>query len=457
MFDTGGSLKTRRAKVSKTLDDLIIEMKRSGKTWRQISDIANRTYGVKKSPSAIRTRYGRLMGNWKTKVDTTVQNEYNTPLTELKNDKKTKSTVSNANDNVSVEYNANNDTYTRDKLIEVCECTELTPEVVMEAHNLDPSEWEVVNYRNNYWHSQVKGGKRLVMYQSRLTVKPNKKIITCDFIDKYFADKRYDLINDIKPKQYDKNGETLEIDITDLHNGLLSWEAETGSNYDINIARELFIGCIHDIVERCKGRKFKRVIIANLGDIIHIDNNANTTTRGTPQQADSRLEKIIDSTIDNYIIALEMLAEIAPLHFIYCKGNHDEISGYALVKALQMAFRKCKSVTFDITPNPFKVAVIGKSLVGFGHGNLPKNKNADWIVNDYRLEFGKTKYAEIHYGHTHHQTTEEKGTGVVVRYLPALCSASAWEHVSGYRAYKAMVSFVWHDTKLLRDMWFNFV
>ena len=47
----------------------------------------------------------------------------------------------------------------------------ITPELVMEAHNLKPDEWTVVSFTTNAWESQVKGGTKMTLWQSKITVK----------------------------------------------------------------------------------------------------------------------------------------------------------------------------------------------------------------------------------------------------------------------------------------------
>ena len=46
-----------------------------------------------------------------------------------------------------VSYNGNDNTYTYNKLIEIDESTEkITPELIMEKHNIDPTKQKEVNY-----------------------------------------------------------------------------------------------------------------------------------------------------------------------------------------------------------------------------------------------------------------------------------------------------------------------
>jgi len=408
-------------------------------TWDMVADIINKELNYEYTESKYRKTYQAF-----TKM-------FNANNCEFSSDDKI------VTDKIKISYKNEESTF-EGKIIELMSGEPITPDILLKAYNIDTTKFEITWWTANLWQSQVKGGKKLDMYQSKLTVKPIKnKQISFEDISKYFDNKQWENIKLPEPKRYDKNGETLEIDVADLHSGLLSWEEETGNNYDLNIVQDVFVKCIMDIKQRCVGRKFKKIILANLGDIIHVDNNNNTTTRGTQQQVDGRIEKIVQVTFNMYIKAIEILSEIAPIEFINVKGNHDEVISFMFAFALNQAFRNNENISFDISPNPKKARLIGKSLVGFEHNSGSNKVSGDWLVNDYRDLFGKCAYAEIHSGHLHSQHTDEKGTGVIVKKVPALCNSSAWEHISGYRSYKAITCYVWHDDLLLRETWFNYI
>jgi hypothetical protein len=61
---------------------------------------------------------------------------------------------------------------TSDKLIEICEMDKHNPEILLKAHGFNPNTFELVNAKNNLWHMAKKGGSRLLLYQSKITVKP---------------------------------------------------------------------------------------------------------------------------------------------------------------------------------------------------------------------------------------------------------------------------------------------
>lgn len=365
----------------------------------------------------------------------------------------------------SLEYKADG-TIISEKFISIRDGEDITPEFILEAHGLKPSAWDVVSYKNNFWNTQIKGGAKQISYQSKLTAKPKTGGVTFDDISKYFESRKSGIpIPKVKQLQYDPKGEVLEICLPDLHSGLLSWRMETGEDYDLHIVQERFYQCAYDIVERCKGRRFKKIIVATLGDLLHFDNDNQTTTKGTFQQADGRLSKIFDFTLDMLINFVTILGDIAPVEVIYLPGNHDRVVGYMLLKSLEMAFRRDDKITFDTTPNTQKYRLIGCVLLGWTHGDMQKQNMANWLQHEARKEYGESKFAEVHSGHNHSLTTKEAKReftqegevgGIIIRYLPTICNASYWEHQQGYTsAIKTMMCFIWNENTGLRDTWFS--
>lgn len=329
-----------------------------------------------------------------------------------------------------------------------------TPEMIMQEHDLKSDNWQVMQFTSNVWPTVI-DGVPTDLWQSKLTVKPiTKSELTFDDIDRYFAKKDFSNPKPLISCNYHTNGEILEIDFTDSHNGLLSWKKSTGADYDIKIAVERFRRCIGDVIERCENKKIKKIMFVGLGDILHVDNDSNTTTKGTSQDVDGRIEKIFDIATDMLIDCLDKLMEIAPVEYIHIAGNHDKVLGYMLAKTLQMAYRHEKNITFDISPNPQKYRMIGVDtyLIGMCHGDMPKKNLGEWLQRVIRTKIGKCKFASVHCGHLHNESTYTDD-GILIKHLPALCESSYWEHHEGYQSDKALMCFVYDENVGLRETW----
>lgn len=348
-------------------------------------------------------------------------------------------------------------TTTFEGIIELMDGEPITPETIMEAHGLDSRQWDVSSYRTNFWQTQAKEGKKLLLYQSRITVKPKKQIaITFDDIDKYFEAKDYskdklpiDCIN------YDPKGEVLEIKIPDLHVGMLAWRGEVGSDYDLKIVKRNFFSCINDIVKRCKLKKLRKIVLITLGDFLHVDNDDGTTTRGTKQQMDGRMAKIVECAEDMLIDGITILGKLAPVEYIYIAGNHDRVCGYMLARSVSNVFRNDLNVTCDISPNPIKHRRYGVSLVLYHHGDAPKKNIGEIPMLHAREELSKAKFVEVNLGHYHSEEIKTVN-GTRIRYFPTICTSTYWEHQQAYgSSMKAIVCDIRNDKTGLRETWYT--
>ena len=316
---------------------------------------------------------------------------------------------------------------------------------VLESRGYDPTKWKVTNYRRD-----------------GLSVKPILNSVTPEDVEEFFE--TYQLSKPIiEPLvvEYNKDGDTLIVELPDLHVGLLSWGEETGDDYDISIAESRLAGCIEDVILRCRERMFKKIIVVTLGDLIHVDNADGKTTKGTKQDIDGRMPKIFDSVITMLIDTIGRLRRIAPIEVIYIPGNHDEIVGRMAVRAVELAYNGIDEITFDCSPTPRKARLVGCTLIGFTHGNMPQNNLGNWLSEEFRKEYGLSIHAELHTGHFHTEKEKEfyrtdSKYGLVVRSLPTICSSSAWENSQAYsKGLKTLLSYVFNDDIGLREIWYS--
>jgi hypothetical protein len=339
-------------------------------------------------------------------------------------------------------------TYTSDKLVEMFEENLKDDVFLLNAHGFDPKKWTLVWAKSNLWHGPTKAGKQ-VMYQSKITVRP-KEMDDISYTDvmEMFKKKEYITPFNLERKSEKDvlSGEYLEIDVCDLHFG-------SDANHS---PEKRFEDAIADIIDRIGDRKFDKIYFPLLADIFHYDNFQKATTGGTIVTTDGLSPyDIFDLGIESFVRVIGKLSEISPVEVLYIAGNHDRISGYHLVKLLEAFFKDSSNVTFDSEHKSRKYRVIGTSLVGWMHGDMPKARASNWLQVEAREEWGKTRYSEIHSGNFHSQSGKEDG-GVVLRYLPALTNIDQWHYDKGYvGATRSMVSFVWDKELGLREIWYS--
>lgn len=357
------------------------------------------------------------------------------------------------NNKQTIEYNANGTT-TSEKLIKIFEADSKNPIAVMIAHGLDPQEWQVVSYKNNMWNMPRKDNEPYVMLQSKITVKPlvMPSGIMIKDVDSFFKklEEKNGVVEYKKIDEYivSKDGVVLEINLADLHVGNSPREKGLTIQEKVDLV-------VSDIINRCKHLKIDKIILAQLGDIFHYDTHSRTTTGGTQIESGTGFPAMFDEGIELLISVIDRLSKIAPVDFVNIHGNHDRITSYTCGKALEFYYRNSKNVTIDSGSDDRKFRVIGKGLVYWVHGDMPKKNLTTLPQREIRQEYGNSKYCEIHSGHVHHESVIE-ADGVKVRFLPSLTTTDTWHYENGYTgALKSVVCFVWDAEKGIRDIWFS--
>jgi hypothetical protein len=105
---------------------------------------------------------------------------------------------------------------------------------------------------------------------------------------------------------------------------------------------------------------------------------------------------------------------------------------------------------------PQKAVVFGNTLVGLCHGDMPKKNLSSWLMTDYKKEFGRTKFAQIHCGHLHESALKCENN-VQIYHLPSVCAGSYWERREGYRADRGMMAFIYGERTGLRSTWYSYL
>lgn len=344
----------------------------------------------------------------------------------------------------SVEYKSDG-TLVYDKIIEVCENEDMTPEFMLKAHGLDPCKWDIISYRNNYWHSQIRGGKRLVMYQSKITVRPKVMTFSPDWVKE--AIKELGLPSPlIKRRVYKSSGKTLEVNIADAHINKLSCIDETGEEYSLDIGIKNLFKIVETAIQRTEYYDIKKIIFPFGQDIANIDNLFNTTTKGTPQDVDKKFHVMYKQLLKAVIQIVHGLSEIAPVEVIYVGGNHDRFVSFTMAEAMYWHFINNDNVEVDSVFNRRKYRLVGKSLIGFGHGEEERKRIYYCMQNDVPHLWGQAIYREFHLSHLHHEKLIDEENGTIFRWLSSPSTKDAHLYNSGYvGAQRKAQCFIWDD------------
>ena len=410
----------------------LIELKTNNFTYNQIADVLSAEFDERFTGSRVR--------GWWRRNGSVQKHSESTDLLQ-----------SDASHKGKQEYS--NGSYTFENIVELIEGEEVTPDMMIKAHGLKVGMWEVVSYRNNYWQAQKKGGSKILLYQSRLTVKPLKNGIDFADVTEY--------INKITPLPYapvsHQPGDCMaEVNIADLHLGKLAWHGDTGNNYDHKIARDNFKKIISDVCSRLQGRKLDYILFVWSNDYFNSDTIDKTTTGNTPQDTDVRWQKLFRVGFQLLIEAIETLRQIAPVKTFYTPSNHDQMAGYYLTCVLEQKFANYEDVTVDVDAYPRKYVEYGNNLIGFTHGSKENSKGsyekasrlASAMPIEASQQWGRTTRHEIHAAHLHSEQMIEEINGVLVRKVASPTYADTWHTDNAYiGAQQKAMTFIW-DKKL---------
>lgn len=238
----------------------------------------------------------------------------------------------------------------------------------------------------------------------------------------------------------------LEIAIPDLHLGKLAWGQETGGeDYDRKIAERLYGQTLDALLDRVKGYTFAQIVLVVGNDFLNADNKSGLTTKGTPQDVDSRFQKTFVQGRELLTRGIDRLRGLAPVYVPVVPGNHDSLSAWHLGHSLECFFHKTADVTIDNAPSMRKYLQFGRVMLLWLHGD--KGKHTDYpllMATEQPAMFGATSFREAHLGHIH-QTRVQEYHGVRVRVSPALCAPDFWHAESGFVGnQRAGEAYIWH-------------
>lgn len=321
-----------------------------------------------------------------------------------------------------------------------------TLDVMLRTCEVDTSTWDVERWICNTWANkwQVK-----VWLRRRVELVAARHEIAALLADaKSRAPQRARSVHDGNGAS-EGGPHMLEVNIPDLHLGKLAWSKETGhADYDIAIARRIYLEALERVINRVRGFGLKQILFPVGSDFLNADNKAALTTRGTPQDVDSRYPKMFEAGRQLMTDAIDRLRLIAPVHVPVVPGNHDELSAWHLGHSLECFFAKTKGVTIDNTPTQRKYVEFGKVMLLLTHGD--KGKVTDYpllMASEQPAMWGRTTFHEAHVGHFHQTKVQEKN-GARVRTLSALCAPDAWHAGMGYVGnLRSAEGFVWHETE----------
>lgn len=190
-------------------------------------------------------------------------------------------------------------------------------------------------------------------------------------------------------------------------------------------------------------------------DWFHVDSEAKTTTRGTPQDVDLPVYDLVGEGYATLMQVIEFLKREFPdsrVEVSVVRSNHDSMSTIHLGYALQYVYTNDSRVTIRHSRSLRQYISYGKNAIGLSHGHGVRLKE---IPTTMAFECPNFSDAWFHYfitGHLHHTkdqyVSEVDDGGVHVLQGTSVSLTDRWHHENGYnKAQKGMASYVFHKTQ----------
>ena len=236
------------------------------------------------------------------------------------------------------------------------------------------------------------------------------------------------------------------LTITDFHLGMYAWEAETGDDWDMQIARDVFLNSIHDMIQASP--KAGTGILCQLGDFLHWDGMlAVTPQSGHILDADTRYGKLVEMAMSVMTEAVKMmLKRYGKVVVLSAEGNHDISGSIWLRKHIKHVFANEPRVEIIDNEFPYYAYLHGQTMLGFHHGHKMKLANLHKLFASeprFREMWGQANTTYIHTGHYHHERVIEDG-GAIAEQHPTLAARDAYAARGGWVSQRGAKVITYH-------------
>lgn len=250
------------------------------------------------------------------------------------------------------------------------------------------------------------------------------------------------------PKAADDDLLTL-LTITDFHLGMYAYEAETGDDWDMRIARDVFLNSISDMIKASP--KSGTGVLCQLGDFLHWDGILTVTPQsGHILDADTRYGKLVEMAMSIMTEAVKMmLRKFDKVVVISAEGNHDISGSIWLRKHIKHLFGDEPRLEVIDNDFPYYAYLHGETMLAFHHGHKVKLSQLHKLFASeprFREMWGSATTTYIHTGHYHHERVVEDG-GAIAEMHPTLSGRDAYAARGGWVSRRGAKVITYHKTE----------
>ena len=228
----------------------------------------------------------------------------------------------------------------------------------------------------------------------------------------------------------------LLINMQDIHYGKLAHDASGRRVYDRAEASRRSLAALDDLLGQAQASGTpEKIFLVVGGDFLHHDNFMSTTTRGTPQgaQSDGNYREILSEGVALAIEMIKTARRVAETHVLVVHGNHDAQSTLFLGMLLEQAFQGDSAVTVIAQPDGSAFVTYGENSIMVLHGENLKEKDVYRVIVNAAEEHCQVikKSKLVFTGHVHHERMIDLN-GVKLHVCPSLSEADDWHRKSHY-------------------------
>ena len=336
-----------------------------------------------------------------------------------------------------------------------------TLEDLLAVCEIDTRQWQIESWQCKKWDLGIKDAEGNIKTKDLYSVTAKLKPVTVDnslekqkaiILEELFKEAPLFNTHIDKKSKNDKKSFLLELALFDVHFGKLAHREESGEDYDLKIAVNRYNDAIDSLLGRINIQNIDRILLPIGQDLINVDNLNSTTTRGTPQDCDSRFFKIVRTVKDLLIKTINRLVDIAPVDVVICVGNHDEQTSFMIGEILEAYFSNHNLVNVYNDASLRKYYHYGNTSIMFTHGDKEKFNELGMIFaaeNPFLWAAAGQRYIQI--GHFHHNKLQvlqkQEFQGFQVQVIPSLSGSDAWHRGKGYHALKQAKAFLYDYTE----------
>ncbi|HAD3877105.1 TPA_asm: winged helix-turn-helix domain-containing protein [Salmonella enterica subsp. enterica serovar Typhimurium] len=222
-------------------------------------------------------------------------------------------------------------------------------------------------------------------------------------------------VSAVPPPKKRQNEKLLNLyTVSDFHLGMLAWADESGDDWDMKIAEDLFSKWFDAAFQKAPDAGVG--VINLLGDFAHFDSlDAVTPASGHVLDADTRYQKLVRYMIRMVRRVVNMaLVKHKSVRLLIVQGNHDESGMIWLAEMFSTLYDNEPRVFVDTSADVYKMVQHGKTTLFFHHGHKARFDAIEPVmIAKFRKAFGESVYSYAHVGHLHHQKIVESRNMIV--------------------------------------------